>query len=471
MNNHQQLVQEKLFELLRWERLKRREAILVAALVYSVAASLLMLPLSDLFPLWARPLSLTPLLFLISMLALMLAHPWGNRETLQAVLRLDRTLRLQEGAVTAWEILKRPVSKLPEQLVLEETAARLKSVDVRGLFARQRSWHLYAAPPVLLIWALMAWFGVDFHLDWGKGSRDLTMAKKIKDYSMSLQDKAKEENLTESLDVARALEEVADKGLRGMVDEEELRNDLTDVAQGIGDRLKAFHGGEGSLPKLSKEALKNLKSQVGDLKDALSRPNAFPGKGMRGGDVLKKFDRLDPFRREMGNNPSSGESMDENQLREFIEQLNRQAATEMDRRSLMEAEQFVVLMLDGMDGETTRPMDRQSPMASSSPSKEDAKKGSQPGDQPGKKGPEVQYPQFRAQAETHLKGLFREGPSAGVTLRGEFRAKDSEVPQEEIVTSYQRQVEGELSAEQIPQDMRETVRNYFLSLGMSGEQQ
>jgi len=468
--NDQALVQEKFFQLLNWEKAKRREKILVSALVYSVLASLIVLPLGDLFPSWARPLSLTPILFLILTSGFLLWHPWRSKESLRAILQLDRTLRLQERALTAWEILRRGGKRPAELWVLEETAANLKAVDVKGLFERRLSWHAFVALPVLLLWALIAWFGVDFHLDWSRESRGASIAKKLKEYSLGLHDRAKENKLTESLEVARALEEVAEKGLKGRIGEEELRTDLTDVAQGIGDQLAAFQGGAGSLPQLSKEALSKLKSDVGELKDALSRPNALPGKGMLGGDVLKKLDSLSPFKGEMGNKPLSGDNMDQNQLRDFIEQLDRRLATEMDRRNLTEAQQFVLLLLDGMDGDATRPMERQSRMGSSSPSKDDSAKGSLPGDQPGKKGPKVQYPQFRAQAATHLRGLFGKGSSAGVTLRGEFQGRESKVSQDEIVTLYQRQVEGELSSEQIPQDLKETVKSYFLSLGMSGDQ-
>jgi len=242
------------------------------------------------------------------------------------------------------------------------------------------------------------------------------------------------------------------------------------VAQGIGDRLAAFQGAAGSLPQLSKEALSNFKAEVGKLKDALSRPNALPGQGMQGADVLKKLDSLSPFKGEMGNKLSSKQEMDKNQLRDFLDQLERRAATEMDRQSLMEAQQFLLLLLDGLEGDTTRPMEKQSRMGSSSPSEDNSAKGSLPGDQPGKKGPKVQYPQFRAQAQDHLKGLFGKGSSAGFTLRGEFQGRESKVQQEEILTVYQRQVEGELSSEQIPQDLKETVKSYFLSLGMSGGQ-
>jgi len=468
--NDQTLVQDKIFRLLNWEKVKRREYILVSALVYSVLASLLILPLGDLFPSWARPLSLTPILFLIITSGFLLWHPWGSRESLRTILRLDKTLCLQERAVTAWEILRRGGRRPAELLVLEETAANLKAVEVKGLFQRQLSWHVFVAPPAVLLWVLIAWFGVDFHLDWGRESTGVSMAKKVKEYSRGLHDRAKEDKLTESLEVARALEEVAEKGMKGKIGEEGLREDLADVGQGIGDRLAAFQGAAGSLPQLSKEALSNFKAEVGKLKDALSRPNALPGHGVQGTDVLKKLDSLSPFNGEMGNMSSSKQEMDKDQLREFLDQLERRAATEMDRQGLMEAQQFLLLLLDGMEGDTMRPMERQSRMGSSSSSEDKSAKGSLPGDQPGKKGPKVQYPQFRAQAQDHLKGLFGKGSSAGFTLRGEFQGRESKVQQEEILTVYQRQVEGELSSEQIPQDLKETVKSYFLSLGMSGGQ-
>ncbi|MEE8076831.1 MAG: hypothetical protein V3T60_14545 [Candidatus Binatia bacterium] len=90
------LLQEKFWQLLRWERVKRRERILISALFYSVLISLITLPVGDLFPIWAEPLSLTVPLFLVMTLAFYMWSPWGDRESLRTIFLLDKTLQLQE---------------------------------------------------------------------------------------------------------------------------------------------------------------------------------------------------------------------------------------------------------------------------------------------------------------------------------------------------------------------------------------
>jgi hypothetical protein len=53
-----------------------------------------------------------------------------------------------------------------------------------------------------------------------------------------------------------------------------------------------------------------------------------------------------------------------------------------------------------------------------------------------------------------------------VALKGKPSAGKSEISQEEVAASYQRQAEAELNSERIPDALKETIKNYFLSLGM-----
>ena len=39
--------------------------------------------------------------------------------------------------------------------------------------------------------------------------------------------------------------------------------------------------------------------------------------------------------------------------------------------------------------------------------------------------------------------------------------------QDEVIASYRRQAEAELNTERVPEALKETIKNYFLSLGMS----
>jgi len=219
---------------------------------------------------------------------------------------------------------------------------------------------------------------------------------------------------------------------------------------------------------MSGKALSDLKTEVEKLRGALNLSDSLLEKGILGSNFLEKLDRLSPFRGELGEQPFSSENLNKQEVRKFLKELEEKTRAELDRRALMETQQYLLLLLDGMEGDARRPLEsRKSSMGSTSTTKDDKTKGSLPGDQPGTREPKIQFPRFRARAATHLRGLVEKGLSAGFTVRGELKGKESRVPQEEIVAQYQRQAEGELTSEQIPQDLKETIKRYFLSLGMT----
>jgi hypothetical protein len=56
-----------------------------------------------------------------------------------------------------------------------------------------------------------------------------------------------------------------------------------------------------------------------------------------------------------------------------------------------------------------------------------------------------------------------------MALKGKPLPGKSEVSQEEVVASYRRQAEAELNTERVPEALKETIKHYFLSLGMGAE--
>jgi hypothetical protein len=50
-------------------------------------------------------------------------------------------------------------------------------------------------------------------------------------------------------------------------------------------------------------------------------------------------------------------------------------------------------------------------------------------------------------------------------LKGNPTAGKSAVVDSEVVASYRRQAEQELNSERVPEDLKEMIKNYFLSLG------
>jgi len=52
-------------------------------------------------------------------------------------------------------------------------------------------------------------------------------------------------------------------------------------------------------------------------------------------------------------------------------------------------------------------------------------------------------------------------------LKGKPMPGKSGLSQAEIVASYRRQAEQDLNSERVPEGLKETIKNYFLSLGGS----
>jgi hypothetical protein len=91
-----------------------------------------------------------------------------------------------------------------------------------------------------------------------------------------------------------------------------------------------------------------------------------------------------------------------------------------------------------------------------------------PGKEPGKA--EEGYrslPEFRAGASTHVKGALGEGETSGLVFKGKPLPGKSAVSPADVVASYRRQAEQELNSERVPEGLKETIKNYFLSLERS----
>ena len=160
--------------------------------------------------------------------------------------------------------------------------------------------------------------------------------------------------------------------------------------------------------------------------------------------------------------------MSEKEIREFLDKLNREATAEQDRRSLTRTREVLTELLLRNPGSSRRefavPGGRD---GSQRPGDRRMAPGGQPGDTPGRSGAtEVYDPAFRAKVRSHLEGLLGQGPSRGFNVRGQGQTGSSVVSPEEVVVRYERQIEEQLSSETIPAEFKDTIKNYFLSLGV-----
>ena len=462
---------EKFSQLLRWEKRKRRENIVIEACLYSILASFLILPFRWLLPEAHSPHYIPAALLLVSLPGLFLLRPWGRREALRAVHCLDSALGLDETAITAWEILGRGEERAAELLVIEAAHARLRAVEPRALFKRRLPWHARLAPLLFLLWLFFAWF--DFGARWeggGKRSGAPTLAEKLRQFARELQEKAEAQGLAETRKTAQALREIADRRLREEIGERELKDRLAGLARQIEDRSRSGEGGaDAVVPTGGKEALLDLKAEVESFKPGLA-PGAPGGAGRSAERLRERLGSLPRLREEVERNSAGGEP-DPKELQSFLEKLEQALAQELDRRALSEIAEFLALLLQGDEGPG-----RPEPLygrerGEEEPSGEETEaRGNLPGEKPGAKDRLPQAaPPLRARALSQLKGLLGEGEGARLAVRGEAKARKSGVAEEEVLTSYQRKAESEIASEKIPASLKEIVRGYFLSLEMPGK--
>ena len=60
--------------------------------------------------------------------------------------------------------------------------------------------------------------------------------------------------------------------------------------------------------------------------------------------------------------------------------------------------------------------------------------------------------------------MIGEGERSATFFKAKPAPGKSQLSQDEVVASYRRQAESELGTERIPEELKDTIRNYFLSL-------
>jgi hypothetical protein len=461
-------LQKKFSELFAWERTRRREKILLAAASYALLVSLVLLPVRGALPAQVNPAYFPPVFFFVFAALQFFFRRWREIDSLRALSAVDRTLGLEERTITAAEILRQDAPGAPERYVLGEAGDKLKDVDVRALFKRQWSWQALSALPLLLLWLTVVWLGVG--ADFGaRQSGPASLAGKLKDFSRELKQKAEAEKLAESLKIAEALRELAEERLAGKTGERALGEKLAAIEKRLGEKIPAGGEDDFDLGSRVSEDLAALKAELEAAKGPLR-----PGPRASEKDLLERLQALPRLSEamEQGGWPMGNKGAQELQgLQGFLDKLERDLTGELDRRSLADARDFLSLLLRGGDrGESASEKIPGTGEAAQNRSEERAGgQGQFAGDQPGTQARVSQPPPGRARGATELPGILGEGKSSGFDWRGEAKAGASKIPEQEVTAAYRRQVEEDLAVEKIPPALKETVKKYFLSLGMTGE--
>jgi hypothetical protein len=463
-------LRKKFLELLRWQKRKRHVQVAAAIACYSLAGPLLFLPFSSLLPephlRWLVPI---PFIILSAPL-IFYRQRWRRPDSVRSLALVDRLLGLEERAVTAWELADRKETRASELLVLSAAAERLAGRDLHALLPAQPSWQHFAAPVLLIAWIVLAWFDVNL-LSLGAVSSPSpkNMAQQLRDFSRDLQQRAASEGLRETLKLGRELEKAAQKAIGAKTSDEQFKQEIV----GMNAKLRAAGVAAAKEPSLSsaetEQSLKDLKAEVEAAQEPLPSGNG----GMNDAVAQQWLDRmasLPQLKRQFEQQRRGGQSFSQNEMKSFLDKLNQQVTGELDRRSLLDAQQF----LDQMAKGGQRQAEENNARMSGRGNEEDGPAGGEktqnqsslPGKELGNREEVLQaLRQFPDLPATHLKGSIGEGSSSAVEFKGRpTTGGHSVVSQDDVIASYRRQAEQELNTEAIPEELKETVKKYFMSL-------
>jgi len=459
-------LQRQFAGLLAWERRKRLEQTALAVAGLGVALAIVLLPLSGYFPAnglrWLMPL------LLMLLIAPWCFHRWRWRreDATRSLVKLDKTLNLAERATTAWELSARGPTRAVDELVFKQAQERLQGLAPRRLFPRQWAWQSYGVAPLLVLWLGLLWFEVDRSLVGQRSVVPRSLALKIGEFSRDLQEKAKSEGLRESFKAGQELEKLARKNLQAKSNEEQLKQELAGVAKKLevaaksGAEKDSFTAGE------SQQALQDLKTELEVARDLLNLPGATKEGQALPEQWMDRLESLPQLKRQLDKGAQAGPGFGPNEMKTFLDRLEQQATGELDRRTLLDAQQFLEQMTKtgqaGRNENDLQTAGRGEQEAAGDDVKEKGR-GNLPGKEPGKKD-HGGLPEFRGGAQTEVKGMLGGGDSSAVGFKGKPAPGKSAVGPREVAAHYRRQAEQELNSERVPEALKKTIRNYFLSL-------
>ena len=321
--------------LLGWEKRKRRESTLIVALFYAFLAALAVPLFVSLSPAWAW---IVPAVILAVVApCLLLTRRWRDADTARALAALDRKLRLDERGITAWEFLRRNETKAVALLVLRQANEMLEKFDTRALSPRSWSWHAWLLPPLIALWLAMLYFDARFDVHGGAPRQSPSLARELREFARELQQKAQKEGLPKTLEAARDLEKIAQRGIDGGTADEALKSELA----AAGKRIAAQRSGLGQAPF----AMSASRRELADLRAELeaARQSFGPGDG-EAQDWQERLAGLSQLKKQLDLQPGGARELSRGELKALIDKLEQDAAGELDRRALIETEEYLKAM-------------------------------------------------------------------------------------------------------------------------------
>ena len=458
---------KKFNEILGWERRKRREQTLAMIGCMTFAFAIVFLPLNGFLPRdWLR-WTVPGILFVLLAPWFFYRAKWRHQHSARAVAALDKELRLAECAVTAWEIAGGAELGGAKLLVLQRAEAALRNIAARQILPRSVSWPMYGVVPLVLLWLALLWLDFDRPYPEARHLGPRNLAERVREYSRELQDKAKGEGLRETLKFGQELEKTAQKSYEQKTPEESLRKEVAGLAQQFTvpasrQDKNAFSSGE------TEQTLKDLKTELEASRDLLQFPDGAKNNDEANQRLMERLSGLPELKRQFdAANPGAG--LGSSELKAFLDKLDQQVTKELDRRALIDAQQYLEQMTKQGSPERGENYARSDANGEPDPNAAGLHEKSfskLPGKEPGQQDADVRsLPDLRSGPQTQVKGILGAGESSGLMLKGNTSGGKSALADSEVVASYRRQAEQELNSERVPEELKEMIKNYFLSLG------
>ena len=458
---------KKFNEILGWERRKRREQTLAMIGCVTFAFAIVFLPLNGFLPRdWLR-WTVPGILFVLLAPWFFYRAKWRHQHSARAVAALDKELRLAECAVTAWEISGGAELGGAKLLVLQRAEAALRNIAARQILPRSVSWPMYGVVPLVVLWLALLWLDFDRPYPEARQLSPRNLAERVREYSRELQDKAKGEGLRETLKFGQELEKTAQKSYEQKTPEESLRKEVAGLAQQFTvpasrQDKNAFSSGE------TEQNLKDLKTELEASRDLLQFPDGAKNSDEANQRLMERLSGLPELKRQFdAANPGAG--LGSSELKAFLDKLDQQVTKELDRRALIDAQQYLEQMTKQGSPERGENYARSDANGEPDPNAAGLHEKSfskLPGKEPGQQDADVRsLPDLRSGPQTQVKGILGAGESSGLMLKGNPSGGKSALADSEVVASYRRQAEQELNSERVPEELKEMIKNYFLSLG------
>ena len=349
MDVDRQTLEARVAALLVWEKRKRCEKTLLFALAVALLAALAV-PLFVTLPhvwAWTVPLAL----FALIAPAFLFARRWRGPDTARSLAAFDKALDSGERVTTAWELAQRKDTRAVALLVLRHACERVKGANVRALFPRR--WHKrdFLVVPLFALWLALHVFEARFSHPAAAPAEPVIIARELRDFARRLQEKARLEGLPKTIEAARELERLAQRGIDARTAEKAFQREVADVQQRIAAHTRA--AAQASIGAAqSQRQLEDLKTELQTARDWL----AAAGSASQSWDeVLGKLSELrkhGEWRQDQG-----GKELTRDEIGAFLDKLDKRVTAELDRRALQQTERYLGLLArrehDGDGG--TRP--------------------------------------------------------------------------------------------------------------------